>query len=58
MFIQSTLSKTYNFGTGTMWPSWKESNKRRKESQEPTLGVLLIETIEMSVLQTCQCPSY
>ena len=35
--IQSTLSKTDTFGTGTKCPSYRESNKRSKEKQGPTL---------------------
>ena len=41
--IQSTLSKTDTFGTGTKCPSYRESNKRSKERQGPTLGLRLIE---------------
>ena len=41
--IQSTLSKTDTFGTGTKCPSYRESNKRSKERQGPTLGVRFIE---------------
>ena len=37
--IQSTLSKTDAFGTGTKCPSYRESNKGSKERQGPTLGV-------------------
>ena len=41
--IRKTLSKTDTFRTGTKCPSYKESNKRSKERQGPTLGVRLIE---------------
>ena len=48
--IQSTLSKSDTFGTGTKTvsvlercPSYRESNKGSKERQGPTLGVRLIE---------------
>ena len=37
--IQSTLSKTDTFGTGTSCPSYRESNRGSKERQGPTLGV-------------------
>ena len=49
MDLQSTLSKTDTFGTGTKCPflercpSYRESNKENKEKQGPTLGVRLIE---------------
>ena len=42
-FIQSTLSKTDTFGTGTSCPSYRESNRGRKERQGPTLGVRFTE---------------
>ena len=41
--IQSTVSKTDTFGTGTKGPSYKESNKGNKQRQEPTLGVRFTE---------------
>ena len=54
--IQSTLSKTDTFGTGTKCPSYKESNKGIKERQGPTLSVRFTEvsvkresTVEVSV---------
>ena len=37
--VQLTLSKTDTFGTGTKCPSYRESNKRIKEKQGPTLSV-------------------
>ena len=37
--LQSTLSKTDTFGTGTKCPSYRESNKGSKERQGPTLSV-------------------
>ena len=41
--IQSTLSKTETFGTGTKCLSYRESNKGSKERQGPTLGVRFTE---------------
>ena len=46
--LQSTLSKTDSFGTGTKCPSYRESNKRSKERQGQTLSVRFT---EVSVLQ-------
>ena len=45
LLIQSTLSKTDTFGTGTKCPSpsYRESNKGRKEGQGPTLSVRFTE---------------
>ena len=43
-FLQSTLSKTDTFGTGTKCPSYRESNKGSKGSRCPFYrGVSLIE---------------
>ena len=57
--IQSTLSKTDTFGTGTSCPSYRESNGGSKERQGPTLGVRLIEvsvkresTVDMTKAKT------
>ena len=41
--LQSTLSKTDTFGTGTKCPSYRESNKGSKERQGPSLGVRFTE---------------
>ena len=41
--IQSTLSKTDTFGTGTKCPSYRESNKGSKERQGPTISVRFTE---------------
>ena len=41
--VQSTLSKTDTFGTGTKCPSYRESNKGSKERQGPTLSVRFTE---------------
>ena len=41
--LQSTLSETDTLGTCSMCPSYRESNKGRKERQGPTLSVRLIE---------------
>ena len=41
--IQSTLPKMDTFGTGTMCPSYRESNKGSKEKQGPTVGVRFTE---------------
>ena len=41
--VQSTLSNTDTFGTGTTCPSYKESNKGNKHRQGPTLGVRFTE---------------
>ena len=41
--LQSTLSKTDTFGTGTKCPCYKESNKGSKERQGPTLSVRFTE---------------
>ena len=38
--VQSTLSKTVTFGTGTRCLSYRESNKVSKEKQGPILSVL------------------
>ena len=37
--LQSTLSRTDTFGTGTKCPSYRKSNRGSKERQGPTLGV-------------------
>ena len=41
--VQSTLSKIDTFGTSTKCPSYRESNKRSKERQGPTLTVRFTE---------------
>ena len=41
--VQSTLSKTDTFGTGTKCPSYRESSKRSKQRQGPTLSVRFTE---------------
>ena len=41
--LQSTPSKEDNFGSGTVCPSYKESTKRSKERQGPTLAVRFTE---------------
>ena len=41
--IQSTLSKTDTFGTGTKRPSYRESNKGSKERQGPTISARFTE---------------
>ena len=43
LHIQSTLPKKDAFGTSTTCPSYRESNKRSKERQGPTLGVRFTE---------------
>ena len=50
-YLKSTLSKTDTFGTGTSCPSYRESNRGRKERQGPTLGVVYrgVGLIEVSV---------
>ena len=39
----NSLSKTDTFGTSTMCPSYRESNKGSKEKQGPTPGVRFTE---------------
>ena len=41
--LQSTLSKTDTFRTGTSCPSYRKSNRGSKERQGPTLGVRFTE---------------
>ena len=43
LLIESTLSKTDTFGTGTKYPSYRESKKGSNEGQRPTLSVRFTE---------------